>query len=188
MKIYTRTGDQGETSLLGRSGVSKAEQRVICVGDCDELSCSLAELHFLLFDTEPALADAVLCVQQALFSLGEELARVNSQPEQWLVSGDWVSYVENWIDALTPSLPPLRQFIVPGGTAAAIRAQLSRAICRRLERNMVHLAGQEVLNPQSLRWVNRLSDWLFICARYINYRAGVPEPLRSEPAWQQVSL
>lgn len=188
MKIYTRTGDLGRTSLLGRSGISKADPRVVCIGECDEMNTWLALLRGSLDEVAAALSDTVFCVQQGLFDLGEELARAKGSPDQWKVSGQWVASVEQWIDEMDRQLPPLRQFIVPGGAPCAITAQLCRAVCRRLERNMAALAAEELINPQSLCWVNRLSDWLFVLGRYVTYLTGSDEPLRAPPQWPTLQL
>ena len=175
MKIYTRTGDLGETGLLDGRRVSKAEARVDAYGEVDELNACLGLV--LSAGVDPDLTDMVVRIQHQLFSLGASLAdpaaRAGGRPKA-AVEPSEVERLEQWIDRIEDELAPLRQFILPGGHPAAAAAHLARAVCRRAERRMVGL-GPEAAGPVPLAYVNRLSDFLFVLARAINARAGVSE-------------
>ena len=175
MKIYTRTGDLGETGLLDGRRVSKAEPRVDAYGEVDELNACLGLMLSTGVDSD--LADMILQIQRNLFSLGASLASTSSRPsghKKTVVSENDVQWMETWIDRLEVDLTPLRQFILPGGCPTAAASHLARAVCRRAERRMVGLGSDEI-GSVPLAYVNRLSDLLFVMARIANARAGITE-------------
>ncbi len=176
MKIYTKTGDHGETALYGGSRVSKAHLRVAAYGAVDELNAQLGVAAVYL--EIPDLRQLVLQLQATLFELGADLATPQEvRAALPRVSPDDVAALEAAIDRLDAALPPLRNFILPGGAAAAAQLQLARAVARRAEREVVALGGTEAVNPQVQIYLNRLSDLLFVLARTVNARAQVPEAI-----------
>jgi cob(I)alamin adenosyltransferase len=175
VKIYTRTGDAGETSLFGGTRVSKADSRVDAYGDVDELNAWLGLARAAGLD--PDLDQPLVRIQQDLFALGAQLADPGERIAERVVKasltdGD-VGRLESLIDRLEAELPPLRRFILAGGAQAGAALHVARTVCRRAERRMVSLtpAPDAVL----IKYVNRLSDLLFVLARVANHRAGVPE-------------
>jgi len=175
VKIYTRTGDAGETSLFDGSRVSKSDERVDAYGEVDELN---AWLGLVRAAGVPApLDDELVHIQRDLFALGAQLAdpadKIAARVSKAIISDDDVSRLERLIDALEADLPPLRRFILAGGTAAGAALHVARTVCRRAERRMVALAPP--VDAVLLRYVNRLSDLLFVLARSVNHRGGVPE-------------
>lgn len=176
MKIYTKGGDTGSTGLFGGARVSKHDPRVDAYGEVDELN---ALLGLVRTQTLPREVEAVLVeVQSALFTLGSELA--TPEPEKARMAlprtqAAWIEALERAIDAIDAEVPPLRSFILPGGTAAAAHLHLSRTVCRRAERAVVGLAAQEPVAPNVITYLNRLSDYLFMAARLANHRAGVAD-------------
>ena len=175
MKIYTRTGDRGETGLLDGCRVSKAEPRVDAYGEVDELNACLGLVLSAGIDSD--LSDMVVQIQRELFSLGASLAdptsRAAGHAKVSLREAD-VERLEGWIDRLDGELEPLRRFILPGGQSAAGAACLARAVCRRVERRLAAL-GVETVGVVPLAYVNRLSDLLFTLTRAVNARAGIRE-------------
>lgn len=172
-RIYTRTGDAGETGLADGSRVAKTSARVEAMGDVDELNSVLG-----LLASEPLGDDAAALlqsIQQSLFNLGGEL----SMPGHSLVTDEEVGELERELDAMNERLEPLKEFILPGGTRAAALAHLARAICRRAERRLVALAANEPdRTPEAgRRYVNRLSDLMFVLARDLNRAAGETDVL-----------
>lgn len=180
MKIYTRTGDTGETGLYGGERVSKAGLRIEACGNVDEASCALGVVRSQLADSE---IDALLAdLQNALFELGADLATppgARQRERLHLMDSADVERLEALIDHFDAELDPLQAFILPGGEPAAAHLHLARAVARRAERATVHLAAEEEINPFALVWLNRLSDLLFTLARVVNMRSGV-----SETRWQ----
>jgi len=176
-QIYTRRGDGGETDLLGGVRVTKDDLRVATYGTADELNAALGTCAAFASDEE--LKSIVLSVQRQLFELGAFLARAKleqgANAEAFGVCASDVGEIEATIDRLDEQLPPLRAFILPGGTAAAAAFHVARAICRRLERHIVALHRREPLGELPLRYVNRLSDLLFVLARAENARASVAD-------------
>jgi len=172
-RIYTRTGDAGETALRGGRRVPKDHPRVEACGALDELNSTLGAARAFLQDAE--LGTVLERVQRDLFVLGAEV----SAPDQAgpRVDAAQVLALEKEIDRLEAELPPLSAFILPGGHPAGGLLHLARAVCRRAERRMVALARRELLNPEVVRYLNRLSDLLFVLARTVNRRAGVDETL-----------
>lgn len=172
-KIYTRTGDQGSTGLGDGRRVAKDDARVEALGEVDELNSALG-----LLLTEPLPASVHEClvhVQHALFDLGGEL----SIPGHRQLTADYATRLEVALDDLNKDLPPLKEFILPGGNRAAAVCHLARAICRRAERRAFTLARTEPVNEAALMYLNRLSDLLFVIARVLARRDG-----GSEVLWQ----
>ncbi len=176
MKIYTRTGDAGSTALFGGGRVSKDHIRVIAYGDVDELNSLIG----LVRATPPeAFEDALLeSIQRDLFSIGGHLAtpdpdKVRKALEKATLSDDRVAEFERVIDAADRTLAPLTAFVLPAGSPKAAILHLARTVCRRAERQVVHLAAQETVPEIFLVYLNRLSDLLFTLARLANQHAGV---------------
>jgi len=176
MKIYTRTGDKGETALFGGGRVPKDHPRVAAYGDVDELNSLLGVIR----GTEPAgLFDPLLeSIQRDLFSIGGHLAtpdpeRVSKALEKAALSPERVSEFEQAMDEAERELPPLKAFVLPAGTPKASALHLARTVCRRAERSVVHLAQSNEVPGLFLIYLNRLSDLLFTLARLANHRAGV---------------
>ena len=165
-KIYTRTGDTGETGLGDGSRVAKDSLRVEAYGDVDELNSLIGLL--LTCDLAEDLAAELIDIQHDLFDLGGEL----SIPDYRLLKQGRVDRLEQWLDRLNAGLEPLKEFILPGGTQAAAVCHLARTVCRRAERRVVTLAHAEPVNDVGLRYLNRLSDALFVLARSLNNSAG----------------
>lgn len=174
MKIYTRTGDGGETGLLGPVRVPKDHIRIAAYGEVDELNAQLGALRRVVDD--PTLASMLEMIQGTLFEVGSELARppAGGQNLRTLREED-VATLEAAIDQLDAALSPLDQFILPGGSEAACRAHLARCVCRRAERAVVHLLRTEPCETLVIRYLNRLSDFLFVLSRWANREAGVSE-------------
>lgn len=176
MKLYTKTGDAGDTGLFGGARVSKASDRVAAYGTLDELNAfvGVARAHGL-----PGDVDAVLArVQSDLFTLGAELATVPGKEDRVGIAllGDAdVARLEAAIDASEATVEPLKTFVLPGGTAGAAALHVARTVCRRAERDAVALAASEPLRPLVVVYLNRLSDLLFSLARSVNRAAGVAD-------------
>lgn len=169
-KIYTRTGDAGETGLVDGSRVSKADARMAAIGDVDEANSAIG---VALAATVAEPWQAMLSrIQNELFDLGADLATPgeDSEPSEMVlrVTADQVARLESEIDAMNDQLEPLTSFILPGGAPAAAAVMLARAIVRRAERMAVAAAAETTLNPEALAYINRLSDHLFVMARAIN--------------------
>ena len=183
MKIYTKTGDSGETGLYGGVRVSKAHARVAAYGDVDELNAALGLARATLrqADDHGDLAGMLEQIQRDLFALGARLAdpshKIAERVTKAEVSAADIGRLEGWIDTLDGSLPPLRRFILAGGAPGGAALHLARTICRRAERALVALIAAEpgAFEPELLVYVNRLSDLLFVMARAANQRAGTPE-------------
>jgi cob(I)alamin adenosyltransferase len=176
VKIYTRTGDSGETGLFDGRRVRKSDMRVDAYGEIDELNAAVGVA--LACGVDPAMAAMLESVQRDLFAVGGRLAdpnhRVAGRVGKMAVGGADVSRLEQWIDVLEAELSPLRSFILPGGSPAGAALHLARTICRRAERRVVALGADEV-EADLQAYLNRLSDFLFVAARAVNRRAGVPE-------------
>lgn len=170
-KIYTRTGDKGETGLGDGSRTAKDSLRVEAFGTVDELNSILG---LLLASKLPDGVEPLLTrLQHELFDLGGELC----MPGTTLIPESYVEDLEKTLDALNADLPPLKDFILPGGSEAAARCHFARTVCRRAERRVVSLAEVEDVNPVSIRYLNRLSDLLFVAARVIARSDGGQEVL-----------
>ena len=176
-KIYTKTGDDGSTGLGDGERISKHSLRIEAIGAVDELNSQLGVVL-----AEPALPEqftnTLTAIQHALFELGGEL----SIPGYIRITDDMVLQLEHTLDALNDSLPPLKEFILPGGSIAAAQCHVARATCRRAERRLVALAQTETVSPAALHYLNRLSDLLFVMCRAINQSLDVPDVL-----WQPAS-
>jgi cob(I)alamin adenosyltransferase len=171
-RVYTKSGDEGQTSLVDGSRVSKADLRVASYGDVDELNSLLGLARVGLSD---AAFDALIGrIQNELFVLGADLASPASVPVP-RVSEELVGALEQDIDALMEELEPLREFILPGGNQLAAYLHLARTVARRAERTVVDLAAREEISGAAIRYLNRLSDLLFVMARVANKRGGTPE-------------
>lgn len=171
-KIYTRTGDKGSTGLGGGVRVDKDHARVEAFGTVDELNSVIGML--LACELPDAIRAVLDDVQNDLFDVGSELA----QPGRELIPAAYVERLEQVLDGFNADLPPLKEFILPGGGVAAAHCHLARTVCRRAERRVVTLARSETINNDSLRYLNRLSDLLFVLARVLA-RAD-----RGEVLWQ----
>jgi cob(I)alamin adenosyltransferase len=179
LKIYTRKGDSGDTSLFGGQRVSKDDLRVQAYGSVDELNSMLG---VVVASLPPELEDwrgALLEIQSDLFTLGANLATPETGAARPKHIPDLlesrVTALEGWIDKLDEQLTPLRAFILPGGTESAAALHLARNVCRRAERRVVALARCAELEPVMLKYLNRLSDFLFTLARAANARQGIPD-------------
>jgi cob(I)alamin adenosyltransferase len=175
MKIYTKTGDDGTTSLFSGGRVPKTHLRVEAYGTVDELNSVLgvARAHHPHERTDGWLAK----VQWQLFNLGADLATPLDAKADWVVrmDADTVTWLEQSIDEMTSELPELKNFILPGGSLAAANIHVARTVCRRAERLVVHLQEQEPIGEHVLIYLNRLSDFLFTLARWENFKAEIPE-------------
>lgn len=181
MKIYTRTGDDGSTGLYGGARASKADPVVRALGDLDEANCALGAV--LAAGAAGEGSETLLRAQARLFEIGAELASVPGSPHAVRANlGTIVGELEASIDSMEQGLEPLRAFILPGGTAVGAMAHWARAVCRRAERSLVQVEGPHAPRGDLIAFVNRLSDWLFVFARYQNARSGVAEhPWTKEP-------
>jgi cob(I)alamin adenosyltransferase len=177
-KLYTRRGDEGETSLGGGQRVAKDSARVAAYGTVDELNAALGVA--LALGLTPRLDQAFRPIQNELFHLGSDLCfreadkAKHSLPQ---IEARHITHLEGLIDEFNAVVGPLQNFILPGGVAGAAQLQLTRTICRRAERDVVRLARREAIGGLALRYLNRLSDLLFVAARYENKQRGVAEPL-----------
>ena len=176
MKIYTKTGDAGETSLFDGTRVSKTDPRVVAYGEVDELQAALGVANAAAID--PQLAGMIVALQRDLFALGARLAdpshRIAARVTKIVIDDNSVTRLEEWIDALDAELPPLRHFILSGGCPAGASLHLARTICRRAERATLALS-EGAVEPIVRTYLNRVSDLLFVMARAANHRAGVAE-------------
>ncbi len=176
MKIYTRTGDDGETGLFDGTRVPKSDARVDAYGEVDEVNAVLGVVRAprVYRDIDEMLAH----LQRDLFALGAQLAdptdRIAPRVRKASLASEDVTRLEGWIDRCEEELAPLRRFILPGGCPPAATLHVARAVCRRAERRMVGL-GRDAVDPLLVVYVNRLSDLLFVLARLVNKRAGVPD-------------
>lgn len=176
MKIYTKTGDRGDTGLFGGARVSKASTRVTAYGEVDELNSVIGLVLSEPFDAE--ISALLTDVQSRLFDVGAELATAPDSKVALgipLVSEAEVERLEHAIDKSEAELAPLKTFVLPGGCRAAGYLHLARTVCRRAERCLVALAAEEQVRPETLRYLNRLSDALFSFARLANHRAGIAD-------------
>ena len=181
-KVYTRTGDKGQTSIVGGIRMSKASERLEAYGTVDELSSHLGLLASMLKEGE--YYDMIIRIQRNLFNVCTNLATDQSQTPLYdsakLAEGE-IELLEKEVDRLMKLLPERQGFILPGGTMTASQAHVCRTVCRRAERRIVALSEKAQISPETLQYVNRLSDYLFVLAKIINFNAGV-----SEIVWQNV--
>jgi cob(I)alamin adenosyltransferase len=176
VKIYTRTGDSGDTALFDGSRVPKSDRRVAAYGDVDELNAWIGLAAAGAADED--IRDKLVRIQKDLFALGARLAdprhRIAGRVTKAAVTDEDITRLETWIDGFDAELEPLRRFVLPGGTDVGSALHVARTICRRAERVMVEL-GADAFENELLRYINRLSDLLFTMARAVNRRAGVAE-------------
>jgi len=181
-KIYTRTGDAGSTGLVGGARIDKHAAKVAAYGDIDELNAQLGVCKELAESTPAAaklISEMLITIQNELFDIGAELATpADSHWEGMLKAGpQHTERLENWIDQLNDQLPPLKSFILPGGTLLAAQIHVARTVCRRAERQICALNKQEPVSQSILQYINRLSDLLFVMSRAVVKQAGKPEYL-----------
>jgi len=171
-RVYTRTGDTGQTSLVGGARVSKSSARVDAYGEVDELNSVIGIARART--TDPQIDKVLGVIQNDLFTLGADLASPSdvSVPR---IEESFITKIEQFADEFLSELEPLKEFILPGGVDAGAALHLARTVARRAERRVVALSEAEQLNPETIVYLNRLSDLLFILARVINHRSGVPE-------------
>ncbi|HEX4056455.1 MAG TPA: cob(I)yrinic acid a,c-diamide adenosyltransferase [Tepidisphaeraceae bacterium] len=176
MKIYTKAGDDGSTGLIGGQRVSKTDPRIECIGVVDELN---AAVGWAAVSAEDELAAKLRAVQNELFVIGSQLAWPDAHPPAHLpaLEESSIGRLEMEIDTTTAALEPLRNFILPGGSETSARLHMARAVCRRAERVTVGFSQDRPVPNAVLTYVNRLSDWLFVQARWANKCAGVEDVL-----------
>ncbi len=179
MKIYTKSGDQGETSLWGGSRVKKSHPRVATYGTLDEANSMLGlAITFLVAHPKagPEMVSKLTQIQEDLFQLGTELATQAGTPNPIAQVGEAeIDRLESEIDRMEATLTPLKNFILPGGASAGAALHLARTIVRRAERECVELTSTDPQRPELVQYLNRLSDYLFVAARYVNGLQGCPE-------------
>ncbi len=180
MKIYTGTGDQGKTALFGGRRVGKDSARIDAYGTIDELNAHLGFARASAVHEE--IQTLIEALQNELFTLGADLAAPldGKNANVPRITDEHVTTMEQRIDTLEERLDPIRYFILPGGTETAARLHVCRTVARRAERLLVHLSTREDINERDLRYINRLSDFLFVLARYANHTAG-----QKDLRWQQ---
>jgi cob(I)alamin adenosyltransferase len=173
MKIYTKTGDEGETSLFDNSRVWKSDERIMSYGAIDELNSSLGIALSLELDHE--IEDILIKIQNDLFIVGSDLANPNMSDKKIRTTAKMIDFLEQKIDLLEPQLEPLTSFILPGGTLLASILHLSRTISRRAETHVVRLSKNQEINKVAVIYLNRLSDLMFILARVVNSRKKISD-------------
>jgi cob(I)alamin adenosyltransferase len=176
VKIYTKTGDRGETGLFGGPRVKKSDPRVEAYGEADELNAAVGAARAVVED--PEIDRQLAAIQDELFAVGAELAtpaEAKARAAIPPVDAAWTARLEAAMDAWDAELPPLRQFVLPGGTRTAAALHLARCVCRRAERRVVALAAEAEVSSALLAYLNRLSDFLFVAARVANHRARKDE-------------
>lgn len=181
MKIYTKTGDKGDTALYGGTRVSKADARVVSYGTIDELNSFIGVAKCQIEDSE--VVEQLKKIQFDLFTVGSESATpldklmlANGKPRlPLIISETEIVELEHWMDAFEEHLEPLQYFILPGGGPAATSLHVARTVCRRAERSMVELNSVEEVRPELIKYLNRLSDYLFVAARYVSKLQNEPE-------------
>jgi cob(I)alamin adenosyltransferase len=178
VKIYTKTGDNGTTGLIGNLRVKKSNPRIIAYGAVDELNAALGMI--LSSKLEKDLRNLLTKIQNDLFVVGADLANPNLKNKSNRVTPEMVLFLEKEIDSLEKKLPQITFFILPGGDLISSQVHLARAICRRSETDIVKLSESQKINNESLIYINRLSDLLFVVARTINKRKKI-----SDVAWKK---
>ena len=173
MKIYTKTGDEGKTSLFDNSRVWKSDQRIMSYGSVDELNSSLGIA--LSLELDPEIRDILIKLQNDLFIVGSDLANPNMSDKKIRTSSEMITFLEQKIDLLEPQLEPLTSFILPGGMLLASILHLSRTIARRAETHVIALSQNEEINKDAAIYLNRLSDLMFVLTRTINQRKNISD-------------
>ena len=178
LKIYTKTGDDGQTGLFGGGRVEKDHPRVAAAGEVDELNAFIGMARAV--ELMPRIDEVLVPIQRDLFSIGALLAtpdhdKMREQLRKARIDDERIVELERAIDACEHELEPLKSFILPGGTPKAAALHVARTVCLRAERRVVALAAGDVVAPTVLVYLNRLSDFLFVAARRENHEAGAPE-------------
>jgi len=180
-RVYTRGGDAGQTSLIGGERVSKGAIRLECYGTVDEVNATLGLVRTAIAGAAsgPHLGPIIHRIQNELFNLGAELATPDAErrANQPRIEDRHVARLEADIDAVNPELPELKSFVLPGGGWGSAYFHLARTVCRRAERLVVRLAAEADVSAEAIRYLNRLSDALFVFGRWAAYKDGEPEPL-----------
>lgn len=174
-RIYTRQGDDGSTGLADGRRVRKHDARIEAIGDVDELNSVIGLLRAHL-PAEPVIDSILESIQHRLFDIGGELA----MPGHTFATDAWATRLETWLDEFNAAVPPLQEFVLPGGNVPAAQCHQARAVCRRAERSLIRLSEQNPVNSAALKYMNRLSDLLFVLARVLARRDGGAEVL-----WQK---
>jgi len=173
MKIYTKTGDDGTTGLFGGKRVAKFSLRIEAYGTVDELNAVIGVA--LTHDLPAMVGKPLQHISSLLFTVGSDLATPQDAMQKSsvpVITEEHVDVLEQWIDTYQEHLPALRNFILPGGSKGGAHLHLARTVCRRAERAIVALKQEEEINPIVLRFINRLSDYLFVAARFVNAKEG----------------
>jgi cob(I)alamin adenosyltransferase len=173
MRLYTKQGDDGSTGLIGGTRVHKNDPRVDAYGEVDETNAAIGVVIAGCRDDE--MVASLRQIQSEMFILGSQLAAAAEGDAPVRIQEEHVAQLERWIDAASAESPPLRNFVLPGGSPTAAALHLARTVCRRAERAVVTLAQQQPVSPTVVIYLNRLSDLLFAWARLANHRAGVPD-------------
>lgn len=175
--LYTGTGDAGMTSLVGGKRISKTAVRLEAYGTLDEFSSFLGIVASLA-DCPARLKQQMIDIQSRVFDAGSYLATAvepGTQPGCNGIDEDTIKEIETWIDELDADTPRIKAFVLPGGCTLSAHCHVARTVCRRAERRILALASEEYVDPLLLKWINRLSDYLFIVARHVNVTSGVEE-------------
>ncbi len=179
MKIYTKTGDDGNTGLIGGARVPKDHARVSCYGAVDELNASIG--WAVVACDVAQWCEELQQIQNDLFVLGTELATADGDKMMLALDGDAALRLESQLDAIMADVEPLKNFVLPGGCELAARFHVARTVCRRAEREVVGLAAQSSVSPTAIVYLNRLSDLLFAYSLGANHRAGVANVIWNAP-------
>ncbi len=183
--LYTRTGDKGETSLVGGHRVAKDSDRLEAYGTVDELSSHLGVLAAMK-EVPEEISEHIKMIQNELFNIGSYLATAQEKGKETtcksFADNSRIETLEGWIDTLDAGTPAIRAFVLPGGHPAAAAAHVARTVCRRTERIIIRLSRLEFVDEAVIRYINRLSDYLFASARYLNFINNVDEVV-----WRQDS-
>lgn len=176
MKIYTRTGDKGQTGLLGGARVAKDDARIEAYGTVDELNSHIGMLRDL---AAPHHHARLVTIQETLFTIGSHLASGSAEERARFkvpaITDGMIADLEQAMDEMDKGMAPMRSFILPGGHPASSQAHICRTVCRRAERRVVQLSGSSEVDPVLVRYLNRLSDYLFMLARHLSHLHGVPD-------------
>lgn len=178
MKIYTKSGDKGETSLVYGQRVLKTDARVEAYGTCDEANSIIGmALSYIPNEAKwKELLGIFHVVQTKLFHVGAELATPAGKQVGWPIAEEDIAFLEETIDRWDSTLPPLTNFVLPGGSPAGSTLHVARTVARRAERKAIAIQQEEEVNPIVIKYLNRLSDFLFVAARFVNREMGNPEP------------
>ena len=176
MKIYTRTGDKGQTGLLGGARVAKDDARIEAYGTVDELNSQVGMLRDL---TAPHHVERLIAIQETLFTIGSHLASSSAEERARFkvpaITEELITALEQAMDEMEKDLAPMRSFILPGGHPSSSQAHICRTVCRRAERRVVQLSGITEVDPIHVRYLNRLSDYFFMLARHLAHLHGVTD-------------